>query len=1509
MRRYFNISHFAKAAVVFTLITTILFGLSPISFNHNIFAPKKAEADAWWDVSWQRRIKVTFTNGSRGALANFPAMVALNSSRVTYADFLANGNDIRFVDADGTTVLDYEVERWNVSGTSTVWVRIPQIDSSSNTDYIYMYYKNSGASAGANPTGVWDSDYVSVLHMGDDPQGTAPQMQDSTSNNRDATSTAATATTSIDAFIGKGLDLNGVTQYAQFSSTTLPTGIASGTVELYYNPDTFAADANGRYLFTKDKSGTFLGEWRLFLGTEGAVPAQNSKLSFRIECPTSLGGNGNAWAVVSDTAPATAGGWFYTAAVWDKNGGNGNMKLYWNGNATGTAYIDTTATTTANPNCGMDVTGEKPEIGRNNGKATPDGYFDGQIDEFRISKIVRSADWINASYTSGSDALNTYAAAESAPDTTAPVISNVATSTTGSTATITWDTNESATSTVEYGTTTSYGLASSSNTGVTSHTYTLTGLDSSTEYHFKISVWDSSGNLATSSDLTFTTTGPTPPGQPTGLLTYPYEGRAYARWTAATGTVTDYKVEYKLTSEPTTWTTFSDGVSTATSTMITGLTNDSSYHIRVTAMNGVSLGLASATSTVTPRYLMTFVSPTIGSGNSTTSTNLTAYASTTSSLTPSYFTFRLETSGGSLISNSTTSTRYGDYALNHLTELSHRVDLSLTVTDLSGQVYVPTTDTLFTVHNNQSKITEVDRSGNTVRTITCSGCGDIEDITLVSSVASSTVGGYDHTFMISTEDVDINNLQIFRVVIHSTGAVTVNRNDYYSTGLKADATNDGLEGIAYNSNTDTYFVSVEGQATQSTQPKIYEVTLGSGHNTSTTTVCSNLNFRTYLTEDNTVAYGNTAYADISGLDYVPSVNRLYVISHKGDEILEVDVSNRNSCVVLNELEIAMRADSGANHDFEMPEGVSWDSTGDYMYVSAESDYWSTWRTNVYNVQKTFTGLASGNYNLYTSVTDSFGNTSTSSVRSFTVGADVTAPTITNISSDKANGTYGVGEVIDIDITFSENVTSTGNATVTLETGSIDGTCTFTVSNSNTATCNYTVQAGATSTDLTVASVSGVIADQSANSMSNFTPSTNLAANKAIVVDAAGPIISAVASSTSATAATTTWTTDEVSHSRLMYGTAAGTYTASSTDATLVTSHTRTVTGLSADTVYYFIVISADALGNTSTSSEYTFKTPDITPPVISSIATSTGSTTATVSWSTNETAASSIAYGLTTSYGANSTSSATSTHSVSLSGLTSGTTYHFRVLAIDTSTNIATSADYTFTTTADVTAPGISSVVASPSLTTAFITWVTNEAASSSVSYGTTTTYGTTATSSGDTTHSVSLSNLVENTTYHYNVYAMDAYGNVSTTTDGVFTTSATPVATTVTGSAGGGVSTILVPQQQQAQDQNIAQTNVGGSVIIGRGLVIKNNAVQGKKGIEVKLIQQVLNLDPKTQIAKKGVGSPGKETNLYGPATRAAVQKFQLKYGIVKSPKDKGYGIVGPATRKKMNEILSGRK
>lgn len=92
------------------------------------------------------------------------------------------------------------------------------------------------------------------------------------------------------------------------------------------------------------------------------------------------------------------------------------------------------------------------------------------------------------------------------PDATPPVISSVvATSTSSTTATITWTTDEAATSTIDFGLTSSYGTASSSSSSTTTHSFTLSSLTASSTYHYKISSWDSSGNLATTTDDTFTT--------------------------------------------------------------------------------------------------------------------------------------------------------------------------------------------------------------------------------------------------------------------------------------------------------------------------------------------------------------------------------------------------------------------------------------------------------------------------------------------------------------------------------------------------------------------------------------------------------------------------------------------------------------------------------------------------------------------------------------------------------------------------------------------------------------------------------------------------------------------------------------------------------------------------------------------------------------------------------------------------------------------------------------------
>lgn len=85
---------------------------------------------------------------------------------------------------------------------------------------------------------------------------------------------------------------------------------------------------------------------------------------------------------------------------------------------------------------------------------------------------------------------------------------------------------------------------------------------------------------------------------------------------------------------------------------------------------------------------------------------------------------------------------------------------------------------------------------------------------------------------------------------------------------------------------------------------------------------------------------------------------------------------------------------------------------------------------------------------------------------------------------------------------------------------------------------------------------------------------------------------------------------------------------------------------------------------------------------------------------------------------------------------------------------------------------------------------------------------------------------------------------------------------------------------------------------------IFKKILSPGKSTPDVKRLQQLLNADPDTRITTSGVGSPGKETTYFGTLTVKAVKKFQVKYGIAK-PGDGGYGLFGPKTRAKIQEIF----
>ena len=139
--------------------------------------------------------------------------------------------------------------------------------------------------------------------------------------------------------------------------------------------------------------------------------------------------------------------------------------------------------------------------------------------------------------------------------------------------------------------------------------------------------------------------------------------------------------------------------------------------------------------------------------------------------------------------------------------------------------------------------------------------------------------------------------------------------------------------------------------------------------------------------------------------------------------------------------------------------------------------------------------------------------------------------------------------------------------------------------------------------------------------------------------------------------------------------------------------------LNQSTTNSFTAKSSDEAGNTSAPSSAVVITEataaDTTAPVVSNIQSSSiTASSASISWSTNELATSRIEYGLTSAYGSFSAVDASAdntSHSVALSSLTSGSTYHYRVISGDTLGNIATSTDNVFDTLviADTTAPAV----------------------------------------------------------------------------------------------------------------------------------------------------------------------------------------------------------------------------
>lgn len=315
-------------------------------------------------ATWARTALITASGYTAGeTLAGFPLLVRLNATAVpgfSYAQMLSSGGaDLVFTSEDGTQVYDHEIETWDPSGTSFIWVRVPSLTAQSK---LRVWWGKSGEStpSSAARAATWSSGFGGVWHLN---QSLGFQT-DSSPNALPGTSTAmADASTSV---IPKAATLNGTS-----STVTIPNATALNpsfiSVEAWINT---TSNFTGTYsIFSKDKTSTTAGrvwQFRVNAGKVEFIPF-----------------NANANANVLSTASVNDGQFHHVCATWD----GATARVYVDGIQSGSAAFS-----------GSLRTGQANAAFIGRMETNTPNFFPGTIDEVRLSNSARSANWIKASH-------------------------------------------------------------------------------------------------------------------------------------------------------------------------------------------------------------------------------------------------------------------------------------------------------------------------------------------------------------------------------------------------------------------------------------------------------------------------------------------------------------------------------------------------------------------------------------------------------------------------------------------------------------------------------------------------------------------------------------------------------------------------------------------------------------------------------------------------------------------------------------------------------------------------------------------------------------------------------------------------------------------------------------------------------------------------------------------------------------------------------------------------------
>jgi len=284
-------------------------------------------------------------------LEGFPALVRLHKDFFNFAQAKANGEDLRFSTGAGAP-LPFQIEEWDAAkGVASIWVRIPTIKGNDRQE-IKMHWGKTDAAGESSGKAVFNeaNGYLSVWHM------SGPVTDETGSlESKDAGTTASTGLIGPARHLAGRQGIFGGDKIANY-----PVGAAPHSSQMWFR----AEKSNGRAL-----------AWGNEHGQGKVVMHFQSPPHVKMECYFS-------GADVSSEGRMPMNEWIHVVHTYQQ----GDSRIYVNGVLSGVS---------AKPNAPLAIkTPARLFIG-----GWYHNYdFVGDIDEVRISKVTRSADWVKLEY-------------------------------------------------------------------------------------------------------------------------------------------------------------------------------------------------------------------------------------------------------------------------------------------------------------------------------------------------------------------------------------------------------------------------------------------------------------------------------------------------------------------------------------------------------------------------------------------------------------------------------------------------------------------------------------------------------------------------------------------------------------------------------------------------------------------------------------------------------------------------------------------------------------------------------------------------------------------------------------------------------------------------------------------------------------------------------------------------------------------------------------------------------